>query len=105
MDAMVHSPELLARLRTFKEGGPGRQVLAYVLAQMGIPIQQVRLLYLLDKVVHGLQLSSRSSTCIFALLFESVHGFEVLQILVVYTEPGPSFTVLVALVSQMLYIL
>ena len=42
MDALVHAPDLVARLRCFKEGGPGRQVITYVLAQLGIPIVQVR---------------------------------------------------------------
>lgn len=42
MDSLIHTPELMARIRTFKEGGPGRQVLMYILAQTGIPIHQVR---------------------------------------------------------------
>jgi hypothetical protein len=44
MDSLIHTPELMACIRTFKEGGPGRQVLMYVLAQTGIPIHQVRAL-------------------------------------------------------------
>jgi hypothetical protein len=42
MEALHHTPELLACIQTFKEGGMGRTVLTYVLAQLGIPLPQAR---------------------------------------------------------------
>ena len=42
LDALHHTPELLGLLRTFKEGGSGRQIVTHVLATLGIPLLQVR---------------------------------------------------------------
>lgn len=41
MDAMTHTPELMSRLRTYREGGSGRGLLLPVLAAAGVPVQQV----------------------------------------------------------------
>lgn len=41
-DAMVYSPDIAARLRTFKEGSGGRGTLEVILALTGIPLAQVR---------------------------------------------------------------
>ena len=73
IDALHHTPELMAAVRTFKEGAAGRQVVLYVLASMGIPLEQARLSHsqmkvqfktpekwstMLDKVEQWVQVSS-----------------------------------------------
>jgi len=42
LDAMVHAPEVMARLSTFSEGSQGQAMLYRILATTGIPVQQVR---------------------------------------------------------------
>lgn len=44
LDAMVHAPEVMARLSTFSEGSHGLAMLYRILATTGIPVQQVRFL-------------------------------------------------------------
>lgn len=41
LEAMIHTPEVMARLSTFSEGSQGQAVLYRILATTGIPVQQV----------------------------------------------------------------